>query len=78
MRYELMRPGQIREAIARRTPVVLPLGVLEYHSEHLPVGMDTLAVERALWEYEKEGVTYQSRQGLKMRKVLLVLLILTK
>ena len=44
MRYELMRPSQIREAIKRRTPVVLPLGVLEYHSEHLPVGMDTLAV----------------------------------
>ena len=44
MRYELMRPSQIREAIKKRTPVVLPLGVLEYHSEHLPVGMDTLAV----------------------------------
>ena len=55
MRYELMRPSQIREAIKKRTPVVLPLGVLEYHSEHLPVGMDTLAVERALWEYEKEA-----------------------
>ena len=53
MRYELMRPSQLREAIAKRTPIVLPLGVLEYHSEHLPVGMDTLAVERALWEYEK-------------------------
>ncbi len=44
MRYELMRPSQIREAIKRRTPVVLPIGVLEYHSEHLPLGMDTLAV----------------------------------
>ena len=55
MRYELMRPSQLREAIAKRTPIVLPLGVLEYHSEHLPVGMDTLAVERALWEYEKEA-----------------------
>ena len=53
MRYELMRPSQIREAIEKRTPVVLPLGVLEYHAEHLPVGMDTLAVERALYEYEK-------------------------
>ena len=27
MRYELMRPSQIREAIKKRTPVVLPLGV---------------------------------------------------
>ena len=38
MRYELMRPCQIREAIDKRWPVVLPLGVIEYHSEHLPVG----------------------------------------
>ena len=44
MRLELMRPHQIRKAIAENTPVVLPLGVLEYHGEHLGVGMDTLAV----------------------------------
>jgi len=54
MRYELMRPCQIREAIDKRWPVVLPLGVLEYHSEHLPVGMDTLAVIRCLELLEKE------------------------
>ena len=29
----MMPPHQIREAIAGRWPVVLPLGVLEYHSE---------------------------------------------
>ncbi|MFO1035547.1 MAG: creatininase family protein [Geminicoccaceae bacterium] len=54
MRYELMRPHQIRDAIARRLPVVLPLGVLEYHGEHLPVGMDTLAVVRLLERLEQE------------------------
>lgn len=48
MRYELMLPHQIREAIAGNWPVVLPLGVLEYHGEHLAVGMDTLAVVRLL------------------------------
>lgn len=48
MRYDLMRPHQIRDAIARNLPVILPLGVMEYHGEHLPVGMDTLAVTRAL------------------------------
>lgn len=48
MRYELMLPHQIREAIAQNWPVVLPLGVLEYHGEHLAVGMDTLAVVRLL------------------------------
>jgi creatinine amidohydrolase/Fe(II)-dependent formamide hydrolase-like protein len=44
MRYEWMLPHQIRTAIERRWPVVLPLGVLEYHGEHMAVGMDTLAV----------------------------------
>ncbi|MEI8242982.1 MAG: creatininase family protein [bacterium] len=54
MRYELMRPPQIRQAIAERWPVVLPLGVLEYHGDHLPVGMDTLAVVKALELLEQE------------------------
>ena len=44
MRYELMLPHQIRQAIAENWPVILPLGVLEYHGEHMAVGMDTLAV----------------------------------
>lgn len=54
MRYALMRPPQIRAAIEANLPVVLPLGVLEYHGEHLPVGMDTLAVERILERLEAE------------------------
>lgn len=54
MRYELMRPAQIRAAIAANTPVVLPLGVLEYHGEHLPLGMDSLAVTRVLDRLEAE------------------------
>jgi len=48
MRYELMLPHQIRTAIEKRWPVVLPLGVLEYHGEHMAVGMDTLAVVKLL------------------------------
>ena len=48
MRYEMMLPRQIRAAIAANVPVVLPLGVLEYHGEHMAVGMDTLAVTSAL------------------------------
>jgi creatinine amidohydrolase/Fe(II)-dependent formamide hydrolase-like protein len=54
MRYEMMLPGQIRAAIAANLPVVLPLGVLEYHGEHMAVGMDTLAVTRAL-DHDREG-----------------------
>ena len=54
MRFEMMLPHQIRAAIAANTPVVLPLGVLEYHGEHMAVGMDTLAVTRVLDRLEGE------------------------
>ena len=54
MRYELMLPHQIRDAIAGNWPVVLPLGVLEYHGEHMAVGMDTLAVTKMLDLIERE------------------------
>lgn len=54
MRYELMFPEQIRDAIDRNIPVVLALGVLEYHGEHLSPGVDTLLVVRALDLLEKE------------------------
>ena len=49
MRYELMLPHQIRRAIAENWPVVLPLGVLEYHGEHMALGMDTLPAA-PMWE----------------------------
>ncbi|MCB1380662.1 MAG: creatininase family protein [Alphaproteobacteria bacterium] len=48
MRYEMMLPHQIRSAIVGNWPVVLPLGVLEYHGEHMAVGMDMLAVTQSL------------------------------
>ena len=48
MRYEFMLPYQIKEAITKNTPVVLPIGVMEYHGEHMAVGMDTLAVTKIL------------------------------
>src|SRR5882762_4274690 len=54
MRFELMLPHQIRTAIEKNWPVVLPLGVLEYHGEHLAVGMDTLAVVKTLDILENE------------------------
>ncbi len=54
MRYELMLPYQIRKAIKANWPVVLPLGVLEYHGEHMAVGMDTLAVTKMLDLLEAE------------------------
>ncbi|MCK5804334.1 MAG: creatininase family protein [Lentisphaeria bacterium] len=54
MRYELMRPAHIERAIDENWPVILPLGVLEYHGGHLPVGMDTLVVIHCAELLEKE------------------------
>ena len=39
---EYLRPGELREAIAKRPVVYVPLGTLEWHCEHLPVGLDAL------------------------------------
>jgi len=54
MRYEMMFPDQIREAIDKNIPAVMALGVLEYHGEHMTPGVDTLLVIRALDILEKE------------------------
>jgi creatinine amidohydrolase len=39
---ELMRPDQIAEAMASCPRIWLPLGTIEYHGRHLPVGLDGL------------------------------------
>jgi len=54
MRYEMMFAEQLREAMKKNTPVVLPVGVLEYHAEHATFGVDTLLVVKALEILEKE------------------------
>ncbi len=54
MKYESMFPSQIRKAIKKKIPVVLPAGVIEYHGEHLVVGVDTILIIKALEELEKE------------------------
>lgn len=42
VRAELMLPWQLRAAISSRAVVYIPLGTLEWHCEHLPVGLDAL------------------------------------
>jgi creatinine amidohydrolase/Fe(II)-dependent formamide hydrolase-like protein len=54
MRYEMMYPDQLRRAIKESWPVVLPLGVLEYHAGHCVLGVDTLLVRRAVEILEQE------------------------
>jgi creatinine amidohydrolase len=39
---ELLRPGQIAQEMARCPRIWMPLGTIEYHSLHLPVGLDGL------------------------------------
>ena len=55
MKYLHMRPEHIRKAIQENIPVVLPLGVIEYHAEHLPVGVDYFVVEQVLDIVEKSA-----------------------
>lgn len=54
MRYEMMFPEDTKKAIEENIPVVLPVGVLEYHADHLPSGVDGLLVEKAVELAEKE------------------------
>ena len=44
---------QIREAIDRNVPVAFPLGVVEYHAEHLPLGVDCFTVINIIERVEK-------------------------
>lgn len=54
MRYEKMLPWQVRAAIEKNSPAVLSIGVLEYHSEHLSLGVDTQITEGALARLEEK------------------------
>jgi creatinine amidohydrolase len=39
---EFLRPHEIEAALAANSTVYLPLGSIEWHSHHLPVGLDSL------------------------------------
>jgi len=42
VRYELLKPSQL-DQIVRETPIAyLPLGSLEWHGDHLPIGNDAI------------------------------------
>ena len=49
-RYELMRPQQIIEARDRAAIAYVPIGPMEWHGPHLPVGMDMLHAYRMALE----------------------------
>ncbi|HEU4699266.1 MAG TPA: creatininase family protein [Gemmatimonadales bacterium] len=41
-----MTPGAVRERLAVRATLLVPVGTTEQHGPHLPLGCDTLIVER--------------------------------
>ncbi|MBN1419150.1 MAG: creatininase family protein [Planctomycetes bacterium] len=44
VRYERLRPAQIVEARSARSIAYIPIGTIEWHGAHNPVGLDTLKV----------------------------------
>ena len=42
---ELLRPDQIEATLAIRSLIYLPLGTIEWHCYHLPVGLDALTAQ---------------------------------
>ena len=53
---ERLRPAQIQAALAERSLIYLPLGTIEWHCHHLPVGLDALTAHRlCLLAAEKTG-----------------------
>lgn len=45
VQYSYLRPSQFRERLQRQPLAYLPLGTLEWHGEHLPLGADSLQSE---------------------------------
>ncbi len=53
-RYELMRPQQILQERARVPIAYVPIGPMEWHGPHLPVGMDMLHAQTMAFEAARE------------------------
>jgi creatinine amidohydrolase len=45
-RLKEMRPAQIEQALARDQRLIVPVGTCEQHGPHMPLGVDTIIVER--------------------------------
>jgi creatinine amidohydrolase len=45
VRLELLRPSEIRAALDENSTVYVPLGTIEWHCFHLPVGLDALTAQ---------------------------------
>ena len=54
MRLEYIFPREIEKAKANKTPLVIPVGTIEYHGPHCSFGCDTLIAQGILERLEKE------------------------
>jgi len=54
MEYARMRPGQISAAVSNGLALLMPVGVLEYHGQQNPVGLDALIAEGVAKRVAKE------------------------
>lgn len=52
MRYLMMKPEEIRDAVARDVPLLIASGAVEYHGPHLPIGTDVLIPESIIQRIE--------------------------
>ncbi len=52
--YELMRPPEIAQARARLPLAFIPIGPLEWHGPHLPMGMDGLHAHTVAMEVARQ------------------------
>lgn len=53
MRLIELRPGELQEVVAANWPVLMAVGVVEYHGPHLPIGTDILLAQRLCEEVER-------------------------
>lgn len=74
-RYEQLRPHELEEALKRAPVAYIPLGSLEWHGRHLPLGNDAIkAYELCLRAVERTGGVvfpplYWGAECLKLRGV---------
>ena len=59
-RLQLLRPHEIAARLEERSVVFLPLGTLEFHARHLPIGLDALNAEEICLRaaLEQGGLVY--------------------
>lgn len=54
LRLKYLRPAQVRAILARDPRLIVPVGTTEQHGPHLPLGADTILIERLADELSAE------------------------